>query len=136
MWCRSLQCLGYNKQGLGLSAVSYVCVYSVSLPFLLCVIIAEIIKFNNAYSEKLQSHVQKEKDLITLSWKVKELTELDQNGRPLHSELLGEIDSWYTEGATIDDVIERLRLRLHTVPPGYTIHSWIEGVMPFHLSLL
>ena len=50
----------------------------------------------------------------------------------ISGELLGEIDSWYTQGATIDDVIERLRLR--TVPPGYTIHSWIEGVMPFHFN--
>ena len=50
----------------------------------------------------------------------------------ISGELLGEIDSWYTQGATIDDVIERLRLR--TVPPGYTIHSWIEGVMPFHFK--
>ena len=46
--------------------------------------LVEIIKFNNAYSEKLQSHVQKEKDLIILSWKVKELTELNENGRQLH----------------------------------------------------
>jgi len=35
----------------------------------------EIIKFNNAYLEQLQSHGQKEKELIILCWKVKELTE-------------------------------------------------------------
>ena len=44
----------------------------------------EIIKFNNVFSEKLQSRVQQEKDMITLSWKVKELTELNENGRQLH----------------------------------------------------
>ena len=38
---------------------------------------------------------------------------------------LDEIKKWYAEGATIDDVIERLRLK--TVPPGYSIHSWTEG---------
>lgn len=41
--------------------------------------------------------------------------------------LLSEIKSWYEEGATVDDVVERLRLRM--VPPGYTIHSWIEGTV-------
>jgi len=45
----------------------------------------------------------------------------------ISAELLDEINSWYTQGATVDDVIERLRLR--TVPPGYTIHNWIEGVL-------
>ena len=40
-------------------------------------------------------------------------------------ELLGDIKVWYDEGATSDDVIERLRLR--TVPTGYAIHSWTEG---------
>ena len=28
----------------------------------------------------------------------------------ISGELLGETDSWYTEGATIDDIIERLQL--------------------------
>lgn len=40
--------------------------------------------------------------------------------------LLSDIKSWHEEGATVDDV-ERLRLR--TVPVGYTIHSWIEGAV-------
>ena len=44
----------------------------------------EIIKFSNEYSEKLQSCVQKEKELIILAWKVKELTELNENGRQLY----------------------------------------------------
>ena len=41
--------------------------------------------------------------------------------------LLSEIKSWYAEGATVNDVVERLRLR--TVPCGYTIHSWTEGAV-------
>lgn len=36
--------------------------------------------------------------------------------------LLKEIQHWIDEGATMSDVIERLRLR--TVPPGYPIHTW------------
>ena len=42
-------------------------------------------------------------------------------------DLLSEIKSWHEEGATVNDVVERLRLR--TVPHGYTIHSWIEGAI-------
>ena len=48
-------------------------------------IYVEIVKFNNEYSEKLQSHLQKEKDLIILAWKVTELTELNETGRELYS---------------------------------------------------
>ena len=51
------------------------------------VIFLELIKFNNTYSEKLQSSKQNEKELITLAWKVKELTELNDNGRKLHSDI-------------------------------------------------
>ena len=52
-----------------------------------------------------------------------------QHNPGISAELLDEINSWYTQGVTVDDVIERLRLR--TVPPGYTIHSWVEGVALF-----
>ena len=38
------------------------------------------------------------------------------------AELLAEIFQWREAGATEDDVIERLRMR--TVPPGYTPHLW------------
>ena len=43
----------------------------------------------------------------------------------VHTDLLGKVHSWIAAGATIDDVIERLRLQ--TVPTGYTIHTWAEG---------
>ena len=45
----------------------------------------------------------------------------------ISTELLREIKKWYAEGATTDDVIERLRLQ--TVPPGYTFHNWTEGMV-------
>ena len=39
--------------------------------------------------------------------------------------LLEQVHSWIEAGVTIDDAIERLRAQ--TVPPGYIVHSWIEG---------
>ena len=45
----------------------------------------------------------------------------------INTELLKEIQQWYDQGATVDDVIDRLRLK--TVPPGYVTHSWIEGAV-------
>ena len=49
----------------------------------------------------------------------------------INSELLQEVYKWNMEGATMDDVIERLRLR--TVPSKYTgsIHSWTDGITLF-----
>lgn len=51
------------------------------------------------------------------------------------SALLQEVYQWNKEGATIDDVIERLRLR--TVPSEYvgTIHTWIDGMAVFKLTM-
>ena len=43
----------------------------------------------------------------------------------VHADLLGIVHGWITAGATIDDVIERLRLQ--TIPMGYTIHTLTEG---------
>ena len=51
----------------------------------------------------------------------------------VHADLFGKVHSWITAGATIDDVIERLGLQ--TVPTGYTIHTWTEGVY-LHIKLL
>ena len=49
----------------------------------------------------------------------------------VNSELLQEVYKWNMEGTTMDDVIERLRLR--TVPSKYTgsIHSWTDGITLF-----
>ena len=49
----------------------------------------------------------------------------------VNSELLQEVYKWNMEDATMDDVIERLRLR--TVPSKYTgsIHSWTDGITLF-----
>ena len=68
---------------------------------------------------------------------------VDDNGRiiarvvnpAVSSALLQDVDQWNKEGATIDDVIERLRLR--TAPSEYvgTIHTWIEGMTVFKLTM-
>lgn len=41
--------------------------------------------------------------------------------------LLVEIHDWMCNGATMIDVIDRLRTR--TVPAGYTPHSWHIGIL-------
>lgn len=43
------------------------------------------------------------------------------------TELLLEIMHWQREGATINDVCARLRQR--TVPPGYSFHTRIAGIV-------
>lgn len=47
--------------------------------------------------------------------------------------LLCEILSWNREGASIDDVVERLRVR--TVPSGYKAHSWTIGNIKWTATL-
>ena len=44
----------------------------------------------------------------------------------VHSVLLNQIYGWVTAGATLDDVIERLRLK--TVPTGYSIHNLTRDI--------
>ena len=39
--------------------------------------------------------------------------------------VLEEISGWLYHGATLEDAIDRLRLR--TVPSGYKIHTWQPG---------
>jgi len=44
-------------------------------------------KANNTYSEKLGTEKHREKEMIALSWKVKELDDLGEKGRKLHSDV-------------------------------------------------
>ena len=41
--------------------------------------------------------------------------------------LLEEILNWKMQGATTKDVLERLRVR--TVPMGYSPHTWTPGII-------
>ena len=45
----------------------------------------ELTEANSTYSEKVQQHRNREKDLVSLAWKIKELSELNENGRALHT---------------------------------------------------
>ena len=49
--------------------------------------LAELTNVNNEYSEKLQSRQHKEKEMIKLTWKVKELSDLNENGREIFSQV-------------------------------------------------
>ena len=53
----------------------------------LYMLLAELKSSNHTYSEKMQSGKCKDKDLITLSWKIKELSELNEIGIKLHAEI-------------------------------------------------
>jgi len=102
----------------------------------LCIYFVEI-KFNNAYSEKLRSQVQKEKELITLSWKVKELTELNENGRQLHRDATSLIAK--LEEHAEDNIPSQLctfRRKLVSFIKGVTRHQWTPAthILVFMIS--
>ena len=42
----------------------------------------ELTQANSTYSEKVQQDRNREKDLVSLAWKIKELSELNENGEP------------------------------------------------------
>ena len=44
----------------------------------------------------------------------------------VNSELLADILKWQKQGLDWIDILNRLRLR--TVPPGYTYHPWKSGI--------
>ena len=50
-------------------------------------LLTALAKANNAYSEKINGGKHKEKEMIALSWKVKELDDLGEKGRRLHSDI-------------------------------------------------
>ena len=50
------------------------------------------------------------------------------HGTPVPINVLQEIYSWKVNGLTMDDIVQRLRVR--TVPNGQVLHSWRPGM--FH----
>lgn len=42
----------------------------------------ELTQANSTYSEKVQQDRNREKDLVSLAWNIKELSELNENGEP------------------------------------------------------
>ena len=106
-----------------LQAGVYNCIcYLVATCFIL-----ELVKFNNEYSEKLQGSTQKEKDVIVLAWKVKELTELNENGRELHrctSCLLRKIEGHDVQVEdNVPSQLSKLRQELTSFIKGVTRHQ-------------
>ena len=52
----------------------------------------------------------------------------------VNQELLVRIQTWLDAGATMDDVVDRLRPL--TVPQGYQYHNWKSGTSHFDCSVL
>ena len=80
------------------------------------------------YSSKLQSEKYKEKDLINLAWKIKEVTELDEMGRCCYREINAivnriEHDDCLWEEENIPRQLKNIRQRLITFIKGITRHK-------------
>jgi len=85
-------------------------------------------KHNDIYSEKLQSSKYSDKDMITLSWKIKELGDLNDMGKLLHTEIDGLLRrmkarhcSWEQEN--IPRSLSEIRKNLTTFIKGITRHQ-------------
>ncbi|XP_065911420.1 uncharacterized protein [Dysidea avara] len=89
---------------------------------------AELIRSNDVYSEKLHSNKYNDKDLINLSWKLKELGDLNEMGRKLHSDIdvlsakIGEHQhSWQQDN--IPSQLKEIRTNLVAFIRGITRHQ-------------
>ena len=79
------------------------------------------------YSEKMQQNVNRQKDMVTLAWKIKELNELNHQGRSLHSaigalsaKLSGEC-RWIEDN--IPSQLKDIRKQLAVFIKGVTRHQ-------------
>ena len=81
---------------------------------------------NNDYSEKLQSRQHKEKEMINLTWKIKELSDLNQNGRKIFSQVNLIISKLPTEECDRNDNIPR---NLHEI--RQKVCTFIKGVVRY-----
>ena len=83
---------------------------------------------NDTYSEKLQSNKYIEKDLINLSWKIKELGDLNEMGRSLHTEVnllysRLETGQCFWEQENIPRLLTDIRKKLRSFIKGITRHQ-------------
>jgi len=60
------------------------------------------------------------------------IPELVNPAVPQH--IISEIHTWTRCGATMQDVVDRLRPR--TVPPGYVFHTWKAGKFPSFIIII
>ena len=88
----------------------------------------ELKRSNDIYSSKLQSEKYKEKELINLAWKIKELSELDDISRKCYrdmEDLARRIDEnaclWQEEN--IPKKLKSIRQKLITFIKGVTRHQ-------------
>ena len=88
----------------------------------------ELKNSNDAYSSKLQSDHYKEKDLISLAWKVKEISQLDEMGRKCYRDISNIVEKlkqdqglWQEEN--IPKQLTNIRQSLISFIKGITRHQ-------------
>ena len=88
----------------------------------------ELKNSNDTYSRKLQSDHYKEKDLISLAWKVKEISQLDDMGRKCYRDISSIVekierdqDLWQEEN--IPEQLTSIRQSLISFIKGITRHQ-------------
>ena len=89
-------------------------------------LLVELKSSNDAYSEKLQSSKYNDKDMISLSWKIKELDELNEIGRKLHVEieaLCKRIDQCLWQQENIPKRLKGIRKDMVSFIKGITRHQ-------------
>ena len=90
----------------------------------MCIILAALSKANAKYSEIHQSGKHQEKGLMNLAWEIKELTELNDNGRSLLVELRSLTNK--LEDKNCDRTKENISRQLSTV--RQKLRTFIKGV--------
>ena len=100
----------------------------------------ELTQANNTYSEKIQQDRNREKDLAALAWKIKKLSELNENGRMLHT-VIGAITTKLTGQCrwiqdNIPSQLKEIRQKLIMFIKGVTRHQRIPAthVVVFMIS--
>ena len=67
----------------------------------------EVVKSNNEYSQKLKLSKQNEKEMMTLAWKVKELSDVDEVGRDLFSNIKALLTKVVKQNSLTEENIPR-----------------------------
>ena len=87
----------------------------------------ELAQANSIYSEKVQQGRNREKDLVSLAWKIKELSELNENGRALHTVISAIVTKLTGQCRWIEDNIpsqlKEIRQKLTAFIKGVTRHQ-------------
>jgi len=90
-------------------------------------LLSELSQANTAYSEKAERDANRQKEMVHLAWKIKELSELNDQGRSLHStinvliaKLAGEC-SWIEDN--IPSQLKSIRQEVATFIKGVTRHQ-------------